>query len=153
MNAALRVLNFSFVLGRKAKRTKFFFVLGFVPVLLALLLRLRQVMDISPRRFSGMFFYSNVILPFYLQFLLLMLALFYGRDDLAFTTTSDDVPGVERSFERMLSNSCAKSFSFASTNFCLSAPAFSEASSAGICSSRASRAFILAMKLPASNRV
>lgn len=78
MRAAPRAAAFFFDLGRRAKKTKFFFALGLVPVLLSLLLRLRHVLSVSPRGFSGDFFYSNVILPFYVQFLMLMLALFFG---------------------------------------------------------------------------
>ncbi|OGD27255.1 MAG: hypothetical protein A2Y56_03095 [Candidatus Aminicenantes bacterium RBG_13_63_10] len=78
MKAAGRVAVFFFGLGRRAKRTKFFFVLGLLPVLFSLLLRLRQALAVPSRSFSGLFFYSNVVLPFYVQFFLLMLALFYG---------------------------------------------------------------------------
>jgi ABC-type transport system involved in multi-copper enzyme maturation permease subunit len=78
MRSAGRVAVFFLGLGRRAKRTKLFIVLGMLPVLLSLLLRLRQLLSDSPRWFSGDFFYANVILPFYVQFLVLMLALFYG---------------------------------------------------------------------------
>ncbi|MBN2198280.1 MAG: ABC transporter permease subunit [Candidatus Aminicenantes bacterium] len=78
MRAAWRAAVFFFGLGRRAKRTKVFFALGLVPVLLSLLFRMRHALSIAPRGFSGEFFYSNVILPFYVQFLVLMLALFFG---------------------------------------------------------------------------
>ena len=78
MSATGRVFIFFFHLGQKAKRTKFFFILSLLPVLLAVFLRLQQVLTLSRRNMTGLFFYSNVVLPFYVQFLLLMLALFYG---------------------------------------------------------------------------
>jgi ABC-2 type transport system permease protein len=78
MSATGRVFTFFFQLGQKAKRTKFFFILSLLPVLLGAFLRLQQALTLSRRNMTGLFFYSNVVLPFYVQFLLLMLALFYG---------------------------------------------------------------------------
>ena len=78
MSAGRRVFHWYFQLGKKSRRTKFFMVLSALPVLLSLFLRLQQALSFSRRSTTGLFFYSNVILPFYVQFLVLMLALFYG---------------------------------------------------------------------------
>ncbi|MBM3296817.1 MAG: ABC transporter permease [Candidatus Aminicenantes bacterium] len=78
MRAAGRVAVFFLGLGGRSKRTKAFFVLSLVPLLLAVLIRLRPVLSPSPRGFSSVFYYSNVVLPVYVQFLVLMIALFYG---------------------------------------------------------------------------
>ena len=80
MSATGSVFIFFFHLGQKAKRTKFFFILSLLPVLLAVFLRLQQVLTLSRRNMTGLFFYSNVVLPFYVQFLLLMLALLRDLD-------------------------------------------------------------------------
>jgi ABC-type transport system involved in multi-copper enzyme maturation permease subunit len=77
MSAARRVFRFFFRLGRKSKRTKLFIILSLLPILLAVFLRL-HTLTLTLRNVTGLFFYSNVILPFYVQFLMLMLALFYG---------------------------------------------------------------------------
>ncbi|MCJ7610625.1 MAG: ABC transporter permease [Candidatus Aminicenantes bacterium] len=78
MSALGRVFSFFSRLGKKSRRTQFFFVLSSLPVLLAVFLRLQQTLSLSRRNITGLFFYSNVILPFYVQFLVLMLALFLG---------------------------------------------------------------------------
>ena len=72
-------LCFSFFLslGKKSRRTKVFYVISFVPILMALAIKLAQFFY-SHRDISGLAIFSNMIMVFYLQFLILILALFFG---------------------------------------------------------------------------
>jgi ABC-2 type transport system permease protein len=66
-----------FAQGRKAKRTRFFFLFSFLPVAVSLVIKFNQI-------FSGMagggngYLFNNLIMLFYLQLIILILALFYG---------------------------------------------------------------------------
>jgi ABC-type transport system involved in multi-copper enzyme maturation permease subunit len=71
------IFAFFFFAGHKAKKTKVFFVIGCLPVLLALIIKLNQAF-FGGRTIDGMGVFSNIIMAFYLQFLILILALFYG---------------------------------------------------------------------------
>jgi len=71
------IFGFFFFAGRKARKTKVFFVIGFLPVLMALVIKLNQIF-FGGRTIDGMGVFSNIIMAFYLQFLILILALFYG---------------------------------------------------------------------------
>ncbi len=72
-------LAFSFFLslGKKSRRTKVFYVIGFVPVLMALVIKLLRFFY-AHREIQGITIFSNMIMVFYLQFLILILALFFG---------------------------------------------------------------------------
>jgi ABC-type transport system involved in multi-copper enzyme maturation permease subunit len=71
------IFGFFFYAGRKARKTKTFFVIGILPVLMALIIKLNQTL-FGGRTIEGMAVFSNIIMAFYLQFLILILALFYG---------------------------------------------------------------------------
>lgn len=69
--------SFFFFLGKKARKTKVFYLISFLPVLMALVIKFIQIF--SDRRYiQGISIFSNMIMVFYLQFLILILALFFG---------------------------------------------------------------------------
>jgi ABC-type transport system involved in multi-copper enzyme maturation permease subunit len=71
------VFSFFFFLGRKSKKTKVFYLLSSIPVIMALLVKFGQVFSIQSN-LSGTYVFSNIIMTFYLQFIILILALFFG---------------------------------------------------------------------------
>jgi len=71
------VFSFFFLLGRKAKKTKVFYLLSFIPVIMAFLVKFGQIFSIRSS-LSGTYVFSNIIMTFYLQFIILILALFFG---------------------------------------------------------------------------
>ena len=71
------LFSFFFLLGRKVRRTKVFYVICLLPVVIAAIVRFSQVFVNRPD-INGMFIFSNIIMAFYLQFLILILALFFG---------------------------------------------------------------------------
>lgn len=75
--AARSVFSFFWFAGRKARRTRLLAVLGGLPVLASLAIQIQRWA--SPGGgLGGLAIFSNIILAFYLQFLILILALFYG---------------------------------------------------------------------------
>jgi ABC-type transport system involved in multi-copper enzyme maturation permease subunit len=85
--SASRIFAFHGRLVRRAKRTKAFAFLCLLPVLLALVVRLNALA--SPGRgFDGLAVFGNIIVSFGLQFLVLILALFYGT-----SVVSEEVEG------------------------------------------------------------
>jgi ABC-type transport system involved in multi-copper enzyme maturation permease subunit len=82
-----RVFVFYARLVRRAKRTKVFAVLCLLPVLLALILRASALAS-PDRGFDGLAIFGNIIIAFGLQFLVLILALFYGT-----SVVSEEVEG------------------------------------------------------------
>lgn len=81
------VFSFFFFLGRRTKRTKIFYLISFLPVVMAFIIKFSQIFSDS-RGFSGIYIFSNMIIVFYLQFLILILALFFG-----ISVCSDEVEG------------------------------------------------------------
>jgi ABC-2 type transport system permease protein len=71
------IFSLFFPAGRKARKTKVFFAIGGLPVLMALIIKMNQAF-FGGRTIDGMAVFSNIIMAFYLQFLILILALFYG---------------------------------------------------------------------------
>ena len=71
------VFSFFFLLGRKSKKTKVFYILSFIPVIMALIVKFGQVFA-SRSSLTGIYVFSNFIMTFYLQFIILILALFFG---------------------------------------------------------------------------
>lgn len=72
-----KVFSFFFFQGKRAKKTKVFLLISLLPVIIALIIKVIQntnqnftMQDIS--------IFSNIIMFFYLQFLILILALFFG---------------------------------------------------------------------------
>jgi ABC-type transport system involved in multi-copper enzyme maturation permease subunit len=71
------VYSFFFSLGKRARKTKVFYLISFLPVVLSLIIKFSQIFN-GAGRFEGIFIFSNLIIGFYLQFLILILALFFG---------------------------------------------------------------------------
>lgn len=76
-NSLWDVFYFFFPLGRRSKKSKVFYLISFLPVILAGIFKFSQIFTGHPR-FEGIYIFSNMIMGFYLQFLILILALFYG---------------------------------------------------------------------------
>lgn len=71
------VFSFFWILGRRARRTKVFYLVSLFPALIALVDIAEKV--ISGRSLAGgIEVFTNIIMVFYLQFLILLLALFFG---------------------------------------------------------------------------
>lgn len=71
------IFSFFFYAGRKSRKTRIFFVISCLPVLMALIIKLNQFFW-GGRTIDNMGVFTNIIMTFYLQFLILVLALFYG---------------------------------------------------------------------------
>lgn len=72
------VFSFALFLGRRSRRTKFFLLLSFLPVGVAGIIMFHQTLGKGRSPVDGLYLFSNIIMLFYLQFILLILALFYG---------------------------------------------------------------------------
>lgn len=72
-----RVFFFFFAQGWRIRRTKVFILIGLLPVAMAALIRIPQAFSQS-EYIRGMTVFSNMIMVFYLQFFILILALFFG---------------------------------------------------------------------------
>lgn len=72
-----QVFSFFFSLGKRAKKTKVFYLLCFLPVVMAMIIKFAQVFY-GRSHIQGLYIFSNMIMVFYLQFLILILALFFG---------------------------------------------------------------------------
>lgn len=88
LKAVGRVFSFAFFLGKRSRRTKFFLFLSLLPVVGASLLKFHQAFGQGGRTVDGIYFFSNIIMVFYLQFIVLILALFYGT-----SVCSEEVEG------------------------------------------------------------
>jgi len=64
-------------MGRTAKKTKIFFLFSFLPVVIAFIIKFNQIFS-GRGKIQGIYIFSNLIVVFYLQFLILILALFFG---------------------------------------------------------------------------
>lgn len=80
---------FSFFLGHsmKVRKTKIFFIVSFLPVFMAFMVKFSQIFQIT-RNIEGIYIFNNMIMAFYLQFMILILALFYGT-----SVTSEELEG------------------------------------------------------------
>ena len=72
------VFTFFLVLGKRARKTKVFYLISFLPVAIAISIKLFQLFFDQILDLEGIYIFSNIIMAFYLQFLILILALFYG---------------------------------------------------------------------------
>ncbi len=82
-----RVFSVFWRLGRRARRTKFFALFSQLPAAVAVIIRLNAVFSgRSPH--SGLYMFTNVVMFFYLQIVILVLALFYGT-----SVCSEEVEG------------------------------------------------------------
>ena len=77
LSATAKIYVFFIRLGKNAKKTKIFYLVSFLPIIMAFIVRFAQIFSIQ-RNISGMYIFSNMIMGFYLQFLILILALFFG---------------------------------------------------------------------------
>lgn len=81
------VFSFFFSMGRNARRTKVFYLVSFIPVIMAMVIKFAQIFS-SRRPIEGLAIFSNMIMVFYLQFLILILAIFFGT-----SVCSEEVEG------------------------------------------------------------
>lgn len=81
------VFSFFFALAKKSRRTKIFFILSFLPVFMAFVVKFSQIFQIR-LDIESIYIFNNMIIAFYLQFLILILALFYGV-----SVTSEELEG------------------------------------------------------------
>jgi ABC-type transport system involved in multi-copper enzyme maturation permease subunit len=72
-----RVFSVFFTLGRKARRTRFFLLLSLLPAAVAIIIKFNQAFS-QRHPPGGIYLFSNIIMLFYLQLIILILALFYG---------------------------------------------------------------------------
>jgi ABC-2 type transport system permease protein len=72
-----RVFAVFFPQGRKARRTRFFFLFSFLPVAASMVIKFNQIFSGRPGSGNG-YLFNNLIMLFYLQLIILILALFYG---------------------------------------------------------------------------
>jgi ABC-2 type transport system permease protein len=72
-----RVFAVFFPQGRKARRTRFFFLFSFLPVAVSLVIKFNQIFSGRSGGGNG-YLFNNLIMLFYLQLIILILALFYG---------------------------------------------------------------------------
>lgn len=82
-----RVFAVFFRQGRKARRTRFFFLFSFLPVAVSLVIKFNQIFSDQPER-EGSYLFTNLIMLFYLQMIILIVALFYGT-----SVCSEEVEG------------------------------------------------------------
>lgn len=64
-------------MGKKAKKTRMFYLVCFIPVVLAFIIKLNQALS-DRTSIEGIYIFTNLIITVYLQFLILILALFFG---------------------------------------------------------------------------
>ncbi len=72
-----RIFSFFFSHQKKTRRTKVFYLISLFPVFLAVVIKSSQIFSVGPSM-SGIQIFSNMIMTFYLQFLILILSLFFG---------------------------------------------------------------------------
>ncbi|MFC2167867.1 ABC transporter permease [Acidobacteriota bacterium] len=72
-----RIFSFFFTYGKKTRRTKVFYLISLFPVFLALVIKSSQLLSGVPSM-PGIQIFSEMIMTFYLQFLVLILSLFFG---------------------------------------------------------------------------
>jgi len=77
LNSTRNIFIFFFSLVKRARKTKIFYLISFLPVLMSIIIKFTQIF--YERSFiEGIYIFSNMIMVFYLQFLILILALFFG---------------------------------------------------------------------------
>jgi ABC-2 type transport system permease protein len=82
-----QVFSFFFSYGRRARRTKVFYLLSLFPALIAAVIKISQFF-VEDFQWSGMRIFSDMAVVFYLQFFMLILALFFGT-----SVCSEEVEG------------------------------------------------------------
>jgi ABC-2 type transport system permease protein len=81
------IFPFFFSMGRKSKKTKIFFMVSLLPVVIALIIKMNQFFS-DRTAIKGIYIFDNMTIAIYLQFLILILALFYGT-----SVCSEEVEG------------------------------------------------------------
>jgi len=71
------LFSFFFFVGKRSRKTKVFYLISFLPVLMSLAIKLIHFSS-GRSHIQGISVFSNMIMVFYLQFLILILALFFG---------------------------------------------------------------------------
>jgi len=77
IDSVRKAFSFFFFLGRKVNRTKILILISFLPVVIAFIIRFIQYFK-NNYWLEEISVFSNIIIFFYLQFLILILALFFG---------------------------------------------------------------------------
>ena len=77
LKSTRRIFSFFFTYGKKTRRTKVFYLISLFPVFLAVIIKTSQILSGEPSM-TGIQVFSEMIMTFYLQFLILILALFFG---------------------------------------------------------------------------
>lgn len=89
-----RVLGFFFFLGRRAKKTRVFVLIGLLPVLQATIIKTSELGRQAPAG-EGLAIFSNFLMIFYLQFFLIILTLFYGTSVASEETEGRTLPFLQ----------------------------------------------------------
>jgi len=71
------IFDIFFLLGRKARKTKVFYLLSLLPILMSAAIKLAMFFYES-RNIEFLYVFNDIIMAFYLQFLIIILALFFG---------------------------------------------------------------------------
>ena len=71
------VFSFFFSLGKNSKKTKVFYLVSLMPLIMVVVIKIIQTFH-EHTSVEGIYVFSNIIMAFYLQFLILILALFFG---------------------------------------------------------------------------
>lgn len=87
LRSAGRVFSVFLPHGRKARRTRFFFLFSFLPVAVSLVIKFNQLLS-GKTGGGNSYLFNNLIMLFYLQLIVLILALFYGT-----SVCSEEVEG------------------------------------------------------------
>lgn len=77
MKSTRQVFSFFFLQGKRARKTKVFYLISFLPVIIALVIKFAQIFT-EDSSIEGIYIFTNIIMSFYLHFLILILALFFG---------------------------------------------------------------------------
>ncbi len=87
LDSVKNVYSIFLSMGRRAKRTRIFFLFSFLPVVIAFIIKFNQIFS-GRGKIPGIYIFSNLIVVFYLQFLILILALFFGT-----SVASEEIEG------------------------------------------------------------
>ncbi|MCJ7680187.1 MAG: ABC transporter permease [Candidatus Aminicenantes bacterium] len=77
VSSVKNVFFFYFLMGRKTRRTKVFYFISLIPMMIAAFAKFAELV-LQSHHLEGIYIFSNIIVAFYLQFLVLILALFFG---------------------------------------------------------------------------
>lgn len=86
-----RVFDFFFFLARRAKKTRVFVLLALFPIAVAVLVKAREV-SLGATRGEMMAVFTDILMALYLQFLVVILAVFYGTSIASEETENRTLP-------------------------------------------------------------